>query len=241
MSLKTSSPTFQSCRVSDPRANHQQPLALKSIPDLSSFRKRLKNPSLREYRQKLPITHRNGHSRLLESFSGKTRFFSKLVFPKNELFTYISARSDGHLSVADRFSHRHTPVQWSQLPFTNHVCWKTGSKEHVMFNKFALVITGLMLTVSSVGCCCLGGYGWGSGYRMGCPPCNNTCPPATGYYPQTGAYAPMIDANQTAFAPTSITPTAYAPTTTAALPGTIPGPTIMYQSAVAPVNTLPTY
>jgi hypothetical protein len=86
---------------------------------------------------------------------------------------------------------------------------------------------------------------------MGCPPCNNSCPPAAGgYYPQTGAIAPGIgmDPSQTAFAPTSITPTAYAPSQSAyagssmaTLPGTIPGPTIMYQNAMAPVNSLPTY
>ena len=120
-----------------------------------------------------------------------------------------------------------------------------------MFNKFALVVMGLMLTVSSVGCCCLGGYGYGSGYRMGggCPPCNNSCPPAGGGYypPQTGAFYQGMTTSQTAYATDGITPTAFAPMqsaytpmTAAAIPGAIQGPPI-YQNALMPQNTLPLY
>ncbi len=121
-----------------------------------------------------------------------------------------------------------------------------------MFNKFALVITGLMLTVSSVGCCCFGGYGYGTGYGMrgGCPPCNNGCAPMGGAYyqpPQQGAFY-QGDTSQTAFATggyttTALAPTqsAFVPTSTAALmPGAIQGPPI-YNTAVLPGSTLPVY
>ena len=108
-----------------------------------------------------------------------------------------------------------------------------------MFNKFALAFTGLMLTVSSVGCCCLGGYGYGTGYGMrgGCPPCPNACSPmGTAYYsPSQTAYAPAMDMSQTAFAPSNAV---YAPTTTALAP--IQGQPI-YNTAVVPGATLPLY
>ena len=121
-----------------------------------------------------------------------------------------------------------------------------------MFNKFALVFTGLMLTVSSVGCCCLGGYGYGANYgARGCAPCNNGCAPAGGgYYPQTqqGAFYQGADPSQTAFATGGFSQTAYAPgqsaylpaQTAGLIPGAIQGPPI-YQNAMIPVNSLPTY
>ena len=109
-----------------------------------------------------------------------------------------------------------------------------------MFNKFALVITGLMLTVSSVGCCCLHGSGYGTGYGMrgGCAPCNNGCSPAGGTYypPAQGAYYQGMDATSTAMVPTM--QTVVAPTTTALAP--IQGAPI-YNQAVLPGSTLPLY
>lgn len=109
-----------------------------------------------------------------------------------------------------------------------------------MFNKFALAFTGLMLTVSSVGCCCLGGgYGAGYGYRPGgCPPCPNTCSPmGTAMYSQSQtAFAPA-DMATTAYVPAN---TAYAPMTTTAL-APIQGPAIMSTTAVVPGATLPLY
>ena len=111
-----------------------------------------------------------------------------------------------------------------------------------MFNKFAFVFAGLMLTVSSVGCCCLGGYGYGAGYGMNrCAPCNNGCPPAGGgYIPQTGQLY-QGDMSQTAFAPVSYQQQAFVPAQTATvIPGAIQGAPI-YQQAVVPVNSLPTY
>ena len=113
-----------------------------------------------------------------------------------------------------------------------------------MFNKFALVITGLMLTVSSVGCCCLGGYGYGTGYGMNrCAPCNNGCAPAGGgggYFPQTGQVY-QGDMSQTAFAPGGYTQSAFVPVQSASMmPGAIQGAPI-YNTAVVPVNSLPTY
>lgn len=118
-----------------------------------------------------------------------------------------------------------------------------------MFNKFALVITGLMLTVSSVGCCCLhGAGGYGAGYRpMGCPPCNNSCPPAGGYYQQGAFYqgdmtqsAYVSGVSQSAMVPVQ---SASLPLTTAAAPGAIQGPPIYAPSstAVLPGAALPLY
>lgn len=109
-----------------------------------------------------------------------------------------------------------------------------------MFNKIVLVITGLMLTVSSVGCCCLHGTGYGAGYGMrGCPPCNNGCAPAGGYYPpaQGAFYQGGMDAASTAMLPT--TQTVIAPSTAALAP--IQGTPIYSQSAVVPGATLPLY
>ena len=118
-----------------------------------------------------------------------------------------------------------------------------------MFNRIALVIAGLMLTVSSVGCCCLGGYGVGYGNR-GCAPCNNGCPPAgsgAGYY-QQGAFYQGADASQTAFSSSAFTQSAYVPmqsagvtTTAAAIPGAIQGPPIYLNTATVPTATLPLY
>ena len=126
-----------------------------------------------------------------------------------------------------------------------------------MFNRFALVFAGLMLTVSSVGCCCLGGYGYGTGYgARSCPPCNNGCAPAGGgYYPQQGAFLPGMDTSQTAYSTSGFSQTAFAPVqssmapTTAAfvptqsaalIPGAVQGPPI-YNNAFAPTNSLPLY
>lgn len=124
-----------------------------------------------------------------------------------------------------------------------------------MFKKLALVTMGLMMTVSSVGCCCFGWGGYGSGYGMNrCAPCNNGCAPAGTYYPPQGAFyqgavtsqTAFVDPTQTAYAPistgyTSTTASAFVPTSTAALmPGAIQGPPI-YNTAVVPANNLPMY
>lgn len=60
-----------------------------------------------------------------------------------------------------------------------------------MVKRCAFLLAGLALVTSSVGCCCLGGYG---GYR-GCPPCGAGYAPASpcgpggcspAYYPPQG-------------------------------------------------------
>jgi len=107
-----------------------------------------------------------------------------------------------------------------------------------MFNKFALLVTGLMLTVSSVGCCLCSGMGYNTGYGMNrCSPCNNGCSPAgAGYIPSTGQLY-QGDMSQTAFAPVTYTQQAFVPNQTATV---IQGAPI-YQQAMGPVNSLPTY
>ena len=124
-----------------------------------------------------------------------------------------------------------------------------------MFNKFALVFMGLMLTMTSVGCCCFGGYGYSANR---CAPCNNGCAPqgGGGYYPpQQGAFYQGADPSQTAFATGGLSQTAYAPiqqgyaptqsamipsSTAALMPGAIQGPPI-YNTAAVPMAALPTY
>lgn len=115
-----------------------------------------------------------------------------------------------------------------------------------MFNKCAFVILGLTLTVTSVGCCCLGGYGYGSGYGNRCAPCNNGCAPQGGtYYPPAQSFyqggatqtAYATDFSQGGFAPTA---SAFVPTTMAMAPAPIQGPPI-YNTAVIPTATLPMY
>lgn len=119
-----------------------------------------------------------------------------------------------------------------------------------MFNRIALVIAGLMLTVSSVGCCCLGGYGYGAGYgARGCQPCNNGCPPAGGGYYQQGAMYQGADISQQAFSTSSFTQSAYVPTmqsagmttTASAIPGAIQGPPVYLNTATVPAASLPLY
>jgi hypothetical protein len=120
-----------------------------------------------------------------------------------------------------------------------------------MFNKLAFVILGLTASVTSIGCCCFGGYPYGSGYRAGgCAPCNNGCAPQGQYYPPAqGAFysggatqTAYVDPNQAAFAPVSNaympSASAYVPTSTALAP--IQGPPI-YNTAVIPTATLPMY
>ncbi len=108
-----------------------------------------------------------------------------------------------------------------------------------MFNKFAFVVAGLMLSVSSVGCCLCSGM-YGAGYGSRCAPCNNGCSPAGGgYIPSTGQLY-QGDLSQAAFAPVGgyTTQQAYVPTTQTAT--MIQGAPI-YQQAILPVNSLPTY
>lgn len=124
-----------------------------------------------------------------------------------------------------------------------------------MFNKLALVLTGLMVAVSSAGCCgCLHGYGYGANYGNRCAPCNNGCAPAGGggfYPPVQGAYY-SGDMSQTAFASGGYTSTAFAPvssayiptattTTAAAAPGGVIQGAPIYNTAVVPMSSLPPY
>ncbi len=90
-----------------------------------------------------------------------------------------------------------------------------------MFKKYASVSLGLMLAVSSVGCCMSRGYSAGYPMGGGCSPCNNGCSPAgAGYVPQ-GAQLYQGDMSQTAFAPAGYTQSAYVPQQTAAAPAVI--------------------
>lgn len=113
-----------------------------------------------------------------------------------------------------------------------------------MFRKFALLCAGMMLTVSSVGCCLCGGYGWGANR---CSPCTNGCSPTgggyipQGYVPQTGQLY-QGDMSQTALAPVGYTQSAFVPAQTAtAIPGAIQGPPIYQQAVNVPMNSLPTF
>ena len=113
-----------------------------------------------------------------------------------------------------------------------------------MSKQIAFVLTGLILTLSSVGCCCLGGgYGYGANRCAPCgpAPCGGGCPTSGGGYypPQQGAYYQGLDANQTAFVS--------GPTQTAIVPSSaIIGAPIMaspgnYTTTTLIPNSLPTY
>lgn len=108
-----------------------------------------------------------------------------------------------------------------------------------MSKQIAFVLTGLTLAMSSVGCCCLGGYGYGANR---CAPCGGGCPTGPSYYtPQTGALYQGYDANQTAYV-SGATQTAIVPSSA------IMGTPIMASpggytttTALVPANSLPTY
>ena len=111
-----------------------------------------------------------------------------------------------------------------------------------MSKQIAFLLTGLSLTLSSMGCCCLSGLGYNK-----CQPCNNGCP--TGGYQQVGMTQSM---DQTAYAQ-GIGQTAYAPgiNQTATMNGAMIGTPIMAspgftqpgftQTVLVPSNPLPSY
>lgn len=109
-----------------------------------------------------------------------------------------------------------------------------------MVKRCAFLLTGLALASSAVGCCCLGGYGSGYGYRgYGCPPCgaqyapSSPCGPggcSPSYYPPAGQGAfYQSGATQSAFVDGGAIMTA-SPTMNGA-----------YYPATATLNPLPTY
>jgi hypothetical protein len=110
----------------------------------------------------------------------------------------------------------------------------SGRVEHegsVMSKRIAFLLTGFSLTLSSVGCCCLGGLG------NRCQPCGG-CPTGGGAY-----YAPQSTMVQ------SYDQTAYSSgiSQSASTSGAIIGAPIMAspggypQTVVVPTNTLPPY
>ncbi|MBC8114468.1 MAG: hypothetical protein H7062_08835 [Candidatus Saccharimonas sp.] len=103
-----------------------------------------------------------------------------------------------------------------------------------MSKQIAFVLTGLTLAMSSVGCCCLGGGGYGMNR---CAPCNTGCPPngGGGYYAPQGASYQSFDASQTAYLSGTTQTTAIAGAPIMASPG---GYT---QTVMVPANSLPTY
>ena len=112
-----------------------------------------------------------------------------------------------------------------------------------MSKQIAFLLTGLSLAVSSVGCCCLGGYGRSN--QCGCP----TGTPGNTYYPPQTTMTQTFDGSQAAYS-SGLTQTAYSsgPMQTAVINnGAIAGPPIMaspggYTTTVmVPANSLPTY
>lgn len=99
-----------------------------------------------------------------------------------------------------------------------------------MPKQIAILLTGLSLSVSSMGCCCLSGLG-----QNRCQPCNSGCP--TGGYQQTGMVQSM---DQAAYASGM--------SQSAALNGAAIGTPIMAtpgtgytQTVLVPANPLPSY
>jgi len=108
-----------------------------------------------------------------------------------------------------------------------------------MTKQILLLLTGLSLTLSSAGCCCLGGCFRGN--ACGCPPTGSYYPPATSMFQ-------AADTSQLAYS-SGVSTTAYSNgiTQTAAVPGAVTGPPIYnaapgtYTTALMPTNSLPTY
>ena len=101
-----------------------------------------------------------------------------------------------------------------------------------MSKRIAFLLTGFSLTVTSMGCCCLGGYG---------NRCNQCCPTTgAGYYPPQTTMTQTYDGSQAAYS-SGLTQTAFLNN------GAIAGPPIMasqggYTTTVmVPANSLPTY
>ncbi len=104
-----------------------------------------------------------------------------------------------------------------------------------MSKQIAFLLTGFSLAVSSMGCCCLGGYG------NRCNPC--PCPTGGaggGYYPPQTTMTQTFDGSQAAYS-SGLTQTAVLNN------GAIAGTPIMaspggYTTTVmVPANSLPTY
>ena len=108
-----------------------------------------------------------------------------------------------------------------------------------MSKQIAFVLTGLTLAMSSVGCCCLGGGGYGMNR---CAPCNSGCPPnGGGYYtPQTGANYGGYDASQTAYL-SGTSQTAVVPSSAIMGAPIMASPGGYTTTVMVPANSLPPY
>ncbi len=110
-----------------------------------------------------------------------------------------------------------------------------------MSKQIAFVLTGLTLAMSSVGCCCLGGGGYGMNR---CAPCNTGCPPnGGGYYtPQAGAMYQSYDASSTAYLSGTTQTTAIVPNSAMMGAPIMASPGGGYTTtALVPTNSLPTF
>ena len=108
-----------------------------------------------------------------------------------------------------------------------------------MSKQIAFVLTGLALAMSSVGCCCLGGYGMNNR----CSPCSNGgCPTGGGgYYPPAqGAFNQGYDASQSAYA-TGVNQTAMVPSSAVMGAPIMASPGGYTQTVMVPANALPTF
>ena len=110
-----------------------------------------------------------------------------------------------------------------------------------MSKQIAFVLTGLTLALSSVGCCCLGGGGYGMNR---CAPCNSGCPTGGGggYYPPAqGAFNQSYDASQTAYG-SSVNQMAVIPSSAVMGAPIMASPGGGYtQTVMVPANNLPTF
>ena len=109
-----------------------------------------------------------------------------------------------------------------------------------MSKQIAFVLTGLTLALSSAGCCCLGGGGYGMNR---CAPCNSGCPTGGGggYYPPAqGASYQGYDASQTAYG-ANFNQTAMVPSSAVMGAPIMASPGGYTQTVMVPANGLPTY
>ena len=106
-----------------------------------------------------------------------------------------------------------------------------------MSKQIAFVLTGLTLAMSSVGCCCLGGYGYNR-----CAPCNTGCPPTGGGYYTPQTMYQSYDASSTAYLSGTTQTTAIVPSSAIMGAPIMASPGGGYTTtALVPTNSLPTF
>lgn len=161
-----------------------------------------------------------------------SRFFLKLLYPASIAIRYTTPRTQrGTKSRIDWTSPSNRGPVGCSLPISHF--GPNSTKGKMMAKRCAFLMASLVVMTSAMGCCC--GYG-----RSACSPCSTGgCAPS--YYPPGGGIGYNQGFGSTAYSGT-FGQTAYVGDTTmmTASPTLIPNTTYS-TTALAPVNSLPTY